>query len=338
MLLNQSDSTLSVFKRVWWSLVASISILVLVSSVAGCTQKPEPDLRISSLLWPGYEPLVLAHQLGYFEGQNVHVLDYLSNTDAMSAFENHNLEAGAFTLDEALHMLADGADLKIVLIMDSSLGGDVIMANPGIDSVRELKGKAIAVESSAVGAYVLKRALQLNQMTMSDVDVIPTNAIEQVHKFQSGEVEAAVSFNPYQFQLSELGKKVIFDSSQIPNEILDVLVVRNDIIEQQPEKVRLIVKNWFRAVEYQAEHPHQAATHAAERYKMSPQEYIGSLSGLQFVDVATNKRLLNPDNSPLLNLAPQMLENLQALGLVKEGDDYGDRLLKTALTTEFLPK
>jgi NitT/TauT family transport system substrate-binding protein len=263
-------------------------------------------------------------------------LDYLSNTDAMAAFKNHRLEAGAFTLDETLQLLADGVDVQVVLIMDTSHGGDVIVANPDIASVKELKGQAVAVESSAVGAYVLQRALDMNGMTLDDIRVKTTHAMEQKQAFEQGQVAAAVSFDPYRTQLLQVGKRTIFDSTQIEDEILDVLVVRTDVIEQSPELVRTLVAGWFKALDYQHRYPENAAGYALPRYKVSVEGYLDSLSGLQFTTLAKNRRLLAASDSPLLALEPKLKKALIKLGLVPPALRE-TALLKDHLNHAFLP-
>lgn len=72
-------------------------LLLIVLLGTGCTEKPQTPLRIGAVLWPGYEPLYLASKLGYFKDQPVKIIDYLSNTDAIQAFKNNNLNAAAVT-------------------------------------------------------------------------------------------------------------------------------------------------------------------------------------------------------------------------------------------------
>ncbi|MDR9499642.1 MAG: ABC transporter substrate-binding protein [Hydrogenovibrio sp.] len=311
-------------------------VMAMAAALFSACAKPPQELRISSLLWPGYEPLVLAETLNYFDEAPIRVLDYLSNTDAMAAFKNHRLEAGAFTLDETLQLLADGVDVQVVLIMDTSHGGDVIVANPDIASVKALKGHAVAVESSAVGAYVLQRALDLNGLTLDDIRVKTTHAMEQKQAFEHGQVAAAVSFDPYRTQLLQTGKHTIFDSTQIADEILDVLVVRTDVIEQSPELVRTLVAGWFKALDYQRRYPENAAGYALPRYKVSLETYLDSLSGLRFTSLAKNQRLLAPSDSPLHALEPKLKKALIKLGLV-DAALQETALLKGHLNHAFLP-
>ncbi|TNF33441.1 MAG: nitrate ABC transporter substrate-binding protein [Gammaproteobacteria bacterium] len=299
----------SLFKSLFYGLCV---FLVLVS----CSQKPQPNLRIGAVLWPGYEPLYLASKLGYFDKHPIKIVDYLSNTDAMLAFKNRNLDAGAFTLDETLQLLSEGNDIEIILIMDISHGGDVILANADINNVSDLKGKPVAVESSAVGAFVLKRALELNNMDISDIQIISTNAMEQVSSFEKGQIVAAVSFDPYRTQLAKAGKKEIFNSTLIPNEIFDVLVVRKSYAQEHPETVQQLVDAWFRALDYQSDNPAKSAEYSLKRFNTNTEEYIASLKLLRFANREDNKKLLDATNSPLLNQQHKMIRILQELELI----------------------
>jgi NitT/TauT family transport system substrate-binding protein len=318
--------------RGWIAVFVSMALSVWL--LTACS-KPPQELRISSLLWPGYEPLVLAEKLGYLDEAPIRILDYLSNTDAIAAFKNHRLEAGAFTLDETLQLLADGVDLQVVLILDTSHGGDVILANPDIANVKALKGKSVAVERSAVGAYLLQRALDLNGLTLDDITVQTTHAMEQKQAFEAGRIDAAVTFDPYRTQLLEAGKHPVFDSTQIPDEILDVLVVRRDVMAQSPELVQTLVTAWFKALDYQSRHPRKAAGFALPRYKVSLETYMDSLSGLRFTSLARNQALLGPD-SPLHALEPRLKEALGKLDLIDEAAQTKP-LLKGHLNDAFLP-
>lgn len=307
-------------------------LLLLVLIISGCTDKPQTPLRIGAVLWPGYEPLYLANKLGYFKDQPIKVIDYLSNTDAIQAFKNHNLEAGAFTLDETLQILAEKIDIDVILIMDTSFGGDVILANPDIHSMADLKGKPVAVESSAVGAYVLKRALELNNMNYSDIQVVSTNAMEQLSAFEQNKAVAAVTFDPYRTKLLKNGKKEIFNSTQIPNEIIDVLVVRKDYSRENPEVITSLMEAWFKALKFQKENPVKSASYSIKRFENTTEEYINNLKLLRFVSKDENRVLLDNITSPLFDQQKKILDILKELELVSNSTT-----LKGHLNNKFIP-
>lgn len=308
-------------KVVWKGMILGCCLLL-----SACADKPQEPLRISAVLWPGYEPLYLASKLGYLDDQPVQLIDYLSNTDAMLAFRNHQLEAGAFTFDEVLQLLADGVDVQIVLVMDVSDGGDVILANPGISDVVDLKGRRVAVETSAVGAFVLARALQLHGMQMDDIQVVATNAMEQEEGFERGLVDAAVSFDPYRTRLLKQGKVEIFSSREIPNEIVDVFVVRRSYIKQHPEVVQHVVDAWYRALEQQRLKPREMAALSVNRFGTTVDDYIAGLKLMRFPSRAETRDLLDPTHSPLLDTAEHLFGVLETVDVPRRGVTLASRL------------
>ena len=148
--------------------MGGVTLLVLGMLVAACTPEPAPVLRVGTNVWPGYEPLYLARELGYFEAGPVSLEEYASATDVIRAFRNHAIEAAAVTLDEALLLVDSGQRPRVVLVMDVSNGADVILGQAGMQQLVDLKDRRIGVEHGALGAYVLSRALTLAGMTLDD--------------------------------------------------------------------------------------------------------------------------------------------------------------------------
>ena len=72
--------------------------------------------------------------------------------------------------------------------------------------MNDLKGKSVAVESGALGAFVLSRALALNGMQAGDVNVVHLESNEQPSAFEKGQVDGAVTFDPYRAQLLRAGR------------------------------------------------------------------------------------------------------------------------------------
>ncbi len=84
-----------------------------------------------------------------------------------------------------------------MVVADVSHGADVVVGRAGMRSMRDLRGKSVAVESSALGAFVLSRALTLNGMQAVDVNVVHLESNEQLAAFEKGVVDGAVTFDPY---------------------------------------------------------------------------------------------------------------------------------------------
>lgn len=128
-------------------------LLMAALALGGCTKPPEPVLRVATNIWPGYETLYLARSLGYFDGMPIRLVEMPSNTQVSENLRNGTIEAGGLTLDEALALMQDGVDLRVILIMDMSHGADVVMARHGINNLKALRGRRVGVENTAVGRH-----------------------------------------------------------------------------------------------------------------------------------------------------------------------------------------
>lgn len=258
--------------------------------LAGCSS-PEPPLRLGTNLWLGSQPLYMAQELGYLQRDRVRLIELLSNSEVIRAYRNGALDVASLTLDEVLLLAADGVPAQIVLVTDSSYGADRILARDDTQ-MQALRGKRIGAETTALGAYMLTRALILNQMSIDQVQVVPLELDRQEQAYRQNEIDAVVTFEPISSRLQQLGAVSVFDSSQIPDEIVDVLVVRPEILERHPEQVKHILDSWFRALDYLAQAPGQASELMAVRLGMDGPQFHQALAGVRIPDRARNRELL----------------------------------------------
>jgi NitT/TauT family transport system substrate-binding protein len=133
---------------------------------------PETALRIGTNVWIGSEPLYLARSLGRLDPSAVQLVEYPSASEVLRAFRNQAIDGMVISLDELFGLAADGLSPRIVLVVDVSNGADVVVGRNGMQSMQDLKGKSVAVESGALGAFVLSRALALSSMQATDVHVV----------------------------------------------------------------------------------------------------------------------------------------------------------------------
>lgn len=275
-------------------------------------------MRIGTNVWVGYEPLYLARELNYLDKVDAKLVEFTSTSEVMRAFQNGTIDAAGVTLDEALQLLSIGADIKIVLVMDVSHGADVILAQPGLKSMQELKNRRVGYESTATGAYMLSRALQLANMKPADINTVSLELAGHESAFISKKVDAVVTFDPVKTKLLAAGAVKVFDSSQIPGEIVDVLVVRGEAAKNRPEQLRQILKSWFRALGYMRENQALAAKTMAVREGISAEAFLASLDGLRFPSFDENNRMLAGDAPSLFATAQSLAATMATAGLIHQ--------------------
>ena len=123
-------------------------------------------------------------------------LSYPSSSEVIRAYRNGDLEAVAITIDETFLLAETQPNIRIVLVTDISNGADVILAKPEIQSLKDLKGRRVGVESTALGAFVITRALGQVGLSPKDIEIVSLGVSEQERAFKQGIVDAVVTFEP----------------------------------------------------------------------------------------------------------------------------------------------
>ena len=149
--------------------VFGLRILCLGVMGAGLTvgaAGAEP-LKIAYSDWPGWVAWEVAIQKGFFKKAGVDVrfewFDYVASMDAFAAGK---VDACAMTNGDTLVTGATGGRGIMILINDYSNGNDMIVGAPGINSVKDLKGKKIGVEIGFVSHLLLLKALYLHMLSL----------------------------------------------------------------------------------------------------------------------------------------------------------------------------
>ena len=264
----------------------------LLAALAGCAREPESPLRIGTNVWIGGEPLYLARELGKFDPTMVQLVEYPSASEVHRAYRNQAIDGMVISLDELFSLAADGLDPRIIVVIDVSHGADVVVGRGAMKTVADLKGKSVAVESGALGAFVLSRALALNGMQATDVNVVHLESNEQPRAFENGKVDGAVTFDPYRGQLLRSGAVTLFDSTQIPGEIVDLLAVRASVIDRNPRGVQALLSGWFDALDYMRTDPLDAARRMGIRQQTTADQFLQAQKGLRIPTREENLRML----------------------------------------------
>jgi NitT/TauT family transport system substrate-binding protein len=284
-------------------------------------RQPEPALRIGTNVWIGSEPLYLARELGKLDPATVQLVEYPSASEVLRAFRNQAIDGMVISLDELFGLAVDGLEPRIILIVDVSAGADVVVGRRGMRSMRDLKGKSVAVESSALGAFVLSRALALNGMQAGDVTAVHLESNEQATAFEKGQVEGAVTFDPYTAQFLRAGAKKLFDSSQIPGEIVDLLAVRASVLEKHPKAVEALLTGWFAAIDYMKRDPKDAAQRMGIRQQTSGEQFLEAQRGLHVPSRQENLKMLGGMHPELAVSGRRLLALMLDAKLLRTGVD-----------------
>jgi NitT/TauT family transport system substrate-binding protein len=295
-------------------------VALLVGVWAGCREPVQP-LRVGCNMWPGYEPLHLAQELGLYDQHSVQVIRFPSATEVIRAYRNRVIDVAAVTADEALLVAETQPDQRIILVLDFSKGADAIIANPKFPSMNALRGHRIGLEPNALGAYMLARALETAGMAVSNVVVVPVGLESHEVSLLSNRVDAIVTFEPRRSRLLAAGMISVFDSSRIPGEIVDVLLTHEELTRSNRKELRGLLHGWFRALNYMKGNPGDAIARLARRERMNPSEFQKLLADLDLPDRAANLGLLGSATNSLRGTLKRLSDEMISHKLMENAVD-----------------
>ena len=288
--------------------------LGLSLAVAGCQQRKQVvTVPISS--WPGYEYFYLAHRYGLDKANGVEInpTQYPDPQGIVHAYLRGDLLLAQLTTVEAVDICARIPQRcpTVVLILDESRGGDRIAVVKGISSIAGLKGKRVAVSYSTLGPYVLSRALELNGLELGDVQLADIPLAQMPEALKTGIVQAAVFFPPFSDYAARDGvSEVVFDSSAIPEEVFDVLVVDPNYLRSHGDEIRALVRAWGKAHQEAGRDSAKATAVMAAREQVSVKEFRESEEGLVYFPLSKQASMLKPQGV--------LSKNLRAVKMVQE--------------------
>jgi len=287
-----------------------------VALVVACGAEPLPPMRVGAVLWPGNESLFYAASRGYLVARDFRMVEISGASDTIRALRNGTIDAASLTLDEVVRAMQDGADPVLLLLLDESHGADAVLARPGLASLADLRGRRIGLQVNSVGAYLLRRALDVGDVRSDEVQIV--NVAPELHlaSLERGDVDAVATAEPFRSQLLGRGAIELFNSQEIPGEIADVLVVRRDYLEAHPQRAADLHHAWHQARLRAATADSVAG--ASARLGLSEPAFATMLAGLTIFDAPETEAVWQKQRERLLVDMTFIQARLAEAGLISK--------------------
>ena len=180
--------------------------------------------------------------------------------------------AGAFDGVSATNMdtlsipSGGGVDTTALIVGDYSNGNDAVIMK-GAKSLEDLKGKPVNLVELSVSHYLLARGLDTVGLEEADLaSVINTSDADMIAAFATPDVEAVVTWNPLVSEITGANPDAVtlFDSSKIPGEILDLMVVNTETLDANPAFGKAVAGAWYEVMSLMAAGDEAVLTAMAE--------------------------------------------------------------------------
>ncbi|WP_218638583.1 putative urea ABC transporter substrate-binding protein, partial [Xanthomonas oryzae] len=140
---------------------------------------------------------------------------------------------------------AGGVDTTAVVMGDFSNGNDAVILKNKSD-LAAIKGQTVNLVEFSVSHYLLARALETSKLSEKDVKVVNTYDADIAAAYKTPDVNAGVTWNPIVTEiLGSPDARKVFDSSQIPGEIMDLMVVNTAVAKDNPDFAKALVGIWY---------------------------------------------------------------------------------------------
>ena len=205
----------------------------------------------------GTSLLAVAEQEGIWEkhGLDVTTSVFTNGPLQIQALGTGDLDFG-YIGPGAMWLPASG-QAKVVAI--NTLGeADRVVAQPGITSMQDLRGRTVAVPEGTSGDMILTLALEAAGMTVDDIERVPMEPSAIVAALSSKQVDAAGFWYPALAtvkqqvpDLVELAQNADFaDTVAFPT----AFVAGNVVVANEPDKVARVLAALREAMQYRTDH------------------------------------------------------------------------------------
>ena len=303
----------------------ALGLALSLATVGAFAQTPAP-MKIATVVWIGYGPFYVAEALDLYKKYNLKVSLQVFNDPALipAAIASGAVDGGMLTYDQVVGQVAAGRNMKVVMPIDYSNGGDAIVADGSITKVADFKGKKIGYNPLSPSDFLLSYALKTVNMTEKDITPVSMTPEAVPAAMASGQLPIGVTYEPSLSQILGQGGgkkfKVVFSSKNAPGLIADVLVFDDKVIKAKPNEITGIMKAYLDGMAYMKAKPAEA------------NKIIGKFMGVSAAEV--KEQLSGVYNIPLAEMPKAFLPAKETTSYYASGDIIGQLLkAKGQITT-----
>ena len=230
--------------------------LVLCAVAAGPVHAAaKKDFKVAWSIYVGWMPWGYAADTGIVKkwadkyGITIEVKQFNDYVESINQYTAGAFDAVTITNMDALSIpAAGGVDTTAMIMGDFSNGNDAVILK-GKSDLAALKGQKVNLVEFSVSHYLLARALEKAKLAEKDIKVVNTSDADMAGAYKTAEVTAVVTWNPIVAEiLASPDAKKVFDSSQVPGEIMDLMVVNTAVVKDNPNFAKALAGIWYETI------------------------------------------------------------------------------------------
>ncbi|MEQ3723037.1 putative urea ABC transporter substrate-binding protein [Alcanivorax sp.] len=257
--------------------IAAAAALSLITAFSPAVAQEKDEFSICWSIYVGWIPWDYGEQKAIVEKWankydiSIDVVQINDYVESINQYTAGQYDGCTMTNMDALTIpAAGGVDSTALIVGDFSNGNDGIVLK-GSDNLADLKGQNVNLVELSVSHYLLARALETVGMSEKDLTVVNTSDADLVSAYASDDVTAVATWNPLLSEISAMpDSHKIFDSSQIPGEVIDLMIVNTETLEANPNFGKALTGAWYEIMDHLS---------AEDETGIQAREYLAEASG-----------------------------------------------------------
>ncbi|TVP87509.1 MAG: lipid kinase [Pseudomonadaceae bacterium] len=230
------------------------ALLLSVTSFSSVTHAEPKKFSLAWSIYVGFMPWQYLDESGIMDkwaekyGIEVELVQINDYIEAINLYTAGRFDGATMTnMDMLTIPSAAGVDTTALIVGDFSNGNDAVVLK-NRDSLEDIAGLDVNLLELSVSHYTLARALDSVGLSERDVRVVNTSDVDIANAFLDNRVQAVTLWNPQLETVMQHPDAVkVFDSTQIPGEILDIMGVNSATLAANPELGKAVTGAWFEA-------------------------------------------------------------------------------------------
>jgi NitT/TauT family transport system substrate-binding protein len=300
---------------------------VVLFAVAALLAMPawaqETKLAVGISGWTGFAPLTLAREAGLFKKHGLDVsIKKIPQKDRHLAIASGDIQCAATTVETWIVWNANGVATTQIFQLDKSFGADGMVVKPGINSIKDLKGKTVAASAPGTAPYfTLAWMLNKNGMSLKDVNIVNLEPQAAANAMIAGtaNLDAAMTYEPFLSAVRakpEAGK-IIATTLDYPM-VMDTFGCTPKFLADNPKAAQGLANAYFDALEMIKADPKKSFEIMGADVKQSAEQFEGSQKFLRWQDKAANQKFFAGEHAAFSKEAAELL---LAVGIIKQLPD-----------------
>ena len=291
-------------------LTGLIAVLAASALSAAAHAQDLPKVVIGMSGWTGFAPLTLAEKSGIFKKNGVDVeIKFIPQGVRHLALASNAIQCAATTVETHVTWNANGVQITQILLLDKSNGGDGIAVRRDINSMRDLKGKSIGVDSPGTSPFfVLAYMLKKNGMTMNDIKRVSLSPQAAANAFIAGQNDAAQTYEPYMSAIRDKPEsgKILLTTKDYPI-VVDTFGCPRNFIRQNPKVAQALVNSWFEALDLIKKDPAKSNQIMGAAIKQTGDQFAKSSTFIAWQGKEANRKFFSGEIGKFSTEAAELL-------------------------------